>query len=78
MKPVSDLLHRIPWWALVGGGFALFVALALFTPPFHLIRLEHSGATPEEDRAIPREIKSPFSSCNASRLRSNLALTLSN
>jgi hypothetical protein len=61
MKPVSDLLHRIPWWALVGGGFALFVALALFTTPFHLIRLEHSGASPEENRAIQREIKSTFS-----------------
>ncbi|HEX3096738.1 MAG TPA: histidine kinase [Usitatibacter sp.] len=61
VKPVSDLLHRTPWWALVGGGFALFVALALFTTPFHLIRLEHSGATPEENRAIQREIKSTFS-----------------
>ena len=61
MKPVSDLLHRTPWWALVGAGFALFVALVLFTTPFHLIRLEHSGATPEENRAIQREIKSTFS-----------------
>jgi hypothetical protein len=61
MKGLSNLLHRTPWWALVGGGFVLFVVLALFTTPFHLIRLQHSGATPEENRAIQREIKSTFS-----------------
>ncbi len=57
MKPsISNLLHRAPWWALIAGGFGLFVALALFVTPFHFISLEKSGATPEENRAIKREV----------------------
>ena len=61
MKGLSSLLHRTPWWALVGGGFVLFVGLVLYVTPFHLIRLEKSGATPAENRAIKREIDSTFS-----------------
>jgi len=61
MKALSNLLHRTPWWALVGGGFVLFVGLVLYVTPFHLIRLERSGATPAENRAIKREIDSTFS-----------------
>src|SRR6185503_4493551 len=61
MKGLSNLLHRTPWWALVGGGFVLFVGLVLYVTPFHLIRLERSGATPAENRAIKREIDSTFS-----------------
>jgi hypothetical protein len=61
MKPVSNFLHRTPWWALLGGGLGLFVALVVFTTPFHLIRLDQAGATPEENRAIKREIDSAFS-----------------
>ena len=61
MKPVSNFLHRTPWWALLGGGLGLFVALALFTTPFHLIKLDQAGATPEENRAIKREVDSAFS-----------------
>jgi hypothetical protein len=61
MKPLSNFLHRTPWWALLGGGLGLFVALVIFTTPFHLIRLDQAGATPEENRAIKREIDSAFS-----------------
>ena len=61
MKPFSNFLHRTPWWALLGGGLGLFVALVIFTTPFHLIRLDQAGATPEENRAIKREIDSAFS-----------------
>jgi hypothetical protein len=61
MKALSNLLHRTPWWALVGSGFVLFVGLVLYVTPFHLIRLERSGATPAENRAIKREIDSTFS-----------------
>jgi chemotaxis protein histidine kinase CheA len=61
MKPVSTFLHRTPWWLLLGGGLVLFVALAIFTTPVHLIRLDKSGATPEENRAIKREIDAAFS-----------------
>jgi len=61
MKPVSDLIHRTPWWGLIAGGFALFVGLAVFVTPFNLIRLQHSGETPEQNRAIKQEIKATFS-----------------
>lgn len=61
MKSVANFLNRTPWWALLAGGLALFIGLALFTTPFHLIRLEKSGATPEENRAIKSEINSAFS-----------------
>src|SRR5216684_4081194 len=61
MKALSNFLHRTPWWALLAGGLALLVALALFSTPFHLLRLEKSGATPEENRAIKSEINSAFS-----------------
>jgi hypothetical protein len=61
MKPVSDTLHRIPWWALLLGGFALLVALGIFATPFHVIELDKSGSTPAERRAIKSEINSAFS-----------------
>ena len=61
MKAVSTFLHRTPWWALIAGGFALLVGLAIFTTPFHTLRLDKSGATPEENRAIKSEINAAFS-----------------
>ncbi len=61
MKSVSTFLHRTPWWALLLGAFALFIALAVFTTPFHTIQLDKSGATPAENRAIKSEINSAFS-----------------
>ncbi|HEX4944798.1 MAG TPA: histidine kinase [Usitatibacteraceae bacterium] len=60
MKPFSDSIHRTPWWALVIGGFAIIVALAVFVTPFHLIEYRKEGATPEENRAIKREIDNTF------------------
>jgi hypothetical protein len=57
MKPgVSEFLHRVPWWLLFVCGLAVAVALAVFATPFQIIRLEHAGSTPEEKRAIKREI----------------------
>jgi hypothetical protein len=61
MAPVSNLLHRTPWWGLLGGGLAIFLVLAIFTTPYHVMRLEKSGATPEENRAIKSEINTAFS-----------------
>src|ERR1700693_4994512 len=61
MKGVSNLLYRAPWWALLAGGFALLIGLAIFVTPFQLIHLEKSGATAAEKRAIKREIDSTFS-----------------
>src|SRR2546429_3807648 len=61
MKPVSNFLHRTPWWALFGGGLLLLVALGIFTTPTHLIRLDKAGKTPEENRAIKREADAAFS-----------------
>src|SRR5512141_989358 len=39
----------------------LLLAVGIFTTPFHVIRLDQSGATPAENRAIKREIDSAFS-----------------
>jgi two-component sensor histidine kinase/gas vesicle protein len=62
MKPtLSNLLHRVPWWGLLAGGFALLVGLTIFVTPFHIINLQKSGATPEENRAIKREVDAAFS-----------------
>src|SRR5690242_5207691 len=61
MKPLSEILHRVPWWALLAGGLVLFVALVVMVTPIHLIGLEHARTTPGEKRAIKNEIKSTFS-----------------
>ena len=37
MNPFSDTLHKTPWWLLLGGGLALFIALAVYVTPFHVI-----------------------------------------
>lgn len=60
MKTVTDLLHRTPWWALLFGGVATFVALAVFVTPYHIIRYRDDGRTVEESRAIKREIDNTF------------------
>ena len=60
MKSLSDVIHRTPWWVLVLGGFIVIVALALFVTPFHLIEYRHEGATPEQNKAIKREIDNTF------------------
>ena len=61
MKSASELLHRTPWWALLAGGLAVAVALAVFTTPMRVLQLEKTGATPEERRAIKREVDITFS-----------------
>jgi hypothetical protein len=61
MKFLSDLIHKTPWWFLVGGGLVTLAALAVFVTPFQLIRLEKSAASSEQKRAIQREIDFAFS-----------------
>ncbi len=60
MKPLSDFIHRTPWWGLILGGIAVLLALAVLVTPFHLIEYGKVGATPEENRAIKREIDNTF------------------
>jgi hypothetical protein len=60
MKPLSDLIHRTPWWLVVAGGLAVIIGLAVFVTPFHLIEYRKEGATPEQSRAIKREIDNTF------------------
>lgn len=60
MKSLSDLIHRTPWWAIILGGLAIIVTLAVFVTPFHLIQYHKEGATPEESKAIKREIDNTF------------------
>jgi len=61
MKSASEALHRVPWWVLLASGLLLAVGLAVFVTPFHLINLEKSGQTPEERKAIKREVDLTFS-----------------
>ncbi|HET9652129.1 MAG TPA: histidine kinase, partial [Usitatibacter sp.] len=61
MKPVSELLHKTPWWALLASGLALAFALAAFVTPVHIIGLQKSGQTPEQRSAIKREVDLTFS-----------------
>ena len=59
-KALGNLIHRTPWWALIGGGLTVLLALVLFSVPIQVIRLHGSGATPQEQRAIEREINLAF------------------
>ncbi|HUJ01772.1 MAG TPA: histidine kinase, partial [Usitatibacter sp.] len=61
MRSLSEVLHRTPWWALLIGGLALFVALVVMVTPIHLIGFERQATTPAEKRAIKNEIRSTFS-----------------
>ena len=56
MKPVSELLHRTPWWAVILAGLAMFALLAFFVTPYHIIQYGDEGRTAEESRAIKREV----------------------
>ncbi len=59
-KSLGNLIHKTPWWGLLLGGLAVLVSLVLFTLPIQVIRLSESGNTPEERRAIEREINLAF------------------
>ncbi|HUP28770.1 MAG TPA: histidine kinase, partial [Usitatibacter sp.] len=60
MKPLSDTIHRTPWWALFVGGFVVLLAMAAFVTPYHIIDYRHDAASDEEKRAIKREIDNAF------------------
>ena len=61
MKSVTDILHRTPWWALLFTALAIFVALAVFVTPYHILQYrEDGGKTTEESRAIKRELDNAF------------------
>ncbi len=57
---LSNFLHRTPWWALLLLGLTVLALLGLFVTPFQVIQLQKSGDTPEQKRAIQREIDSSF------------------
>jgi hypothetical protein len=59
-KAIGNFLHRTPWWALALLGLSTLVLLVVFAAPFHVLRLQESGNTPEEKRAIKREIDKAF------------------
>ena len=60
MKSLSDLLNKTPWWALLVTGIACLIALAAFVTPYHIIDYRDEGGSPEEQRAIKREIDNAF------------------
>jgi hypothetical protein len=59
-KSLGNLIHKTPWWGVILGGILVLVGLVLFTLPIQVIRLSESGNTPEERRAIEREINLAF------------------
>ncbi len=59
-KPVGNLIHKTPWWIVICGGLATLLVLVLFALPIQVIRLQDSGNTPQERRAIEREINLAF------------------
>jgi len=58
---LSNLIHKTPWWGLIGGGLVLLAMLAVFVTPVNLLRLQKSGANAQEKQAIKREIDYAFS-----------------
>jgi len=60
MKSATDLLHRTPWWALIFGAVATFVALAVFITPYHILQYREDARNVDESRAIQREIDNAF------------------
>ena len=59
-KAVGNVINKTPWWAVVSGGLITLLVLVLFTVPIQVIRLHESGNTPQERRAIEREINLAF------------------
>jgi hypothetical protein len=59
-KALGNLIHKTPWWGLILGGSMVLLGLVMFAIPIQVIRLSESGATPEEQRAIEREINLAF------------------
>ena len=55
-KAFGDFINRTPWWAMILLGFSTLLLLVIFSAPVQVIRMSESGATPEERRAIKREI----------------------
>ncbi len=60
MKSVTDVLHRTPWWALLFGGLATFVALVAFVTPYHILQYRDGDTSSLESRAIKREVDNAF------------------
>ena len=59
-KAIGNFLHRTPWWAMALLGLSTLVLLVVFAAPLHVLRLQQSGGSPEEKRAIKREIDRAF------------------
>jgi hypothetical protein len=56
MKAITNLLHRTPWWAMIAAGIIGLAVLGAFSTPVRVIKLEKSGDSPEQSRAIKKEI----------------------
>ena len=59
-KAFGSFIHKTPWWAMVAGGLLVLIGLVMFAVPIQVIRLHDSGATPQERKAIDREINLAF------------------
>jgi len=59
-KAIGNFIHRTPWWAMILLGISTLMLMVVFSAPVHVMRLAESGSTPEESRAIKREIDRAF------------------
>ena len=55
-KKFGDFIHNTPWWAMILLGISVLLLLVAVSIPTHVIKLAETGSTPEERRAIKREI----------------------
>ncbi|MBL8512582.1 MAG: histidine kinase [Betaproteobacteria bacterium] len=55
-RKLGDVIHNTPWWAMILLGVSVLLLLVAVSVPTHVMRLSETGATPEERRAIKREI----------------------
>ncbi len=59
-KPLSLLIFKTPWWAMLLGGVVILLTLVMFALPFQVLRLTGHADTPQEKRAIQFEINQAF------------------
>ena len=55
-KPLSLLIFKTPWWAMLLGGVVILLTLVMFALPFQVFRLSETAGTPLEKQVIQFEI----------------------
>ncbi len=59
-KPLSLLIFKTPWWAMLLGGVVVLLTLVMFALPFQVLLLSQHAGTPQEKQVIQFEINQAF------------------